>query len=109
MPTNNKKQTPVSQLKSHDAETGDLNVVIETPQGSRIKFKYDEPTGMFKVGDFMPEGMNFPFDFGFVPGTRGEDGDPLDVLVLMDEPAFAGCLVPSNLIGVIEAEQAQGG
>src|SRR3982750_2902908 len=51
--------------------------------------------------------MSFPYDFGFLPSTLGEDGDPLDVLLLMDEPAFCGCLVPSRLIGVIEAEQTE--
>lgn len=56
----------------------------------------------------LPTGSVFPFDFGFLPKTLGEDGDPLDVLVLMDEPAFPGCLVPSRLIGVIEADQTEG-
>ncbi len=53
----------------------------------------------------LPAGAVFPFDFGFVPSTVGGDGDPLDVLILMDEPAFTGCLVLSRLIGVIEAQQ----
>jgi inorganic pyrophosphatase len=53
----------------------------------------------------LPRGAMFPFDFGFVPSTLAEDGDPLDVLVLMDEPAFPGCKVACRLIGVIEAEQ----
>ena len=52
---------------------------------------------------------SFPLRFGFIPGTRGGDGDALDVLVLMDEPAFSGCLVPCRLLGVIEAEQTEGG
>src|SRR5215213_990364 len=72
---------------------GELNVIIETPKGSRNKFNYDEETGLFKLGGVLPAGASFPFDFGFVPSTLGGDGDPLDVLVLMDEPAFAGCLV----------------
>jgi inorganic pyrophosphatase len=55
----------------------------------------------------LPTGWAFPFDFGFIPQTRGEDGDPLDVLVLMDEPAFAGCLVPARLIGAICAKQTE--
>src|SRR5438067_4899799 len=107
MQTDKQKQTPVSQLKSHDDETGDLNVVIETPKGSRIKYKYDERSGMFKANHFMPEGMMFPFDFGFIPGTRGEDGDPLDILLLMDAPAFSGCLVNARLVGVIQADQKE--
>ena len=57
----------------------------------------------------LPAGAIFPFDFGFVPSTIGEDGDPLDVLVLMDAAAFTGCIVPSRLIGVIEAEQTENG
>jgi inorganic pyrophosphatase len=57
----------------------------------------------------LPAGAVFPFDFGFVPSTRAEDGDPLDVLVLMDAPVYPGCIVPSRLIGVIEAEQTEEG
>jgi inorganic pyrophosphatase len=53
--------------------------------------------------------MSFPYDFGFLPSTRGDDGDPLDVLLLMDEPAFPGCVVPARLIGVLEAEQTENG
>lgn len=97
---------PYCRLEPFDRENN-LNVVIETPQGSRNKFEYDEELGIFKLGGVLPTGAVFPFDFGFVPATLGEDGDPIDVLVLMDEPAFVGCLVPSRLIGVIEAEQTE--
>jgi inorganic pyrophosphatase len=93
-------------LEAFDVE-GELNVIIETPKGSRNKFNYDEATGLFKLGGVLPSGASFPFDFGFVPSTLGGDGDPLDVLVLMDEPAFAGCLVRVRLVGVIEAEQTE--
>ncbi|HEV7857643.1 MAG TPA: inorganic diphosphatase [Pyrinomonadaceae bacterium] len=90
-----------------DAESGELNVIIETPKGSRNKFDYDEEHHLFKLGGVLPSGAVFPFDFGFVPSTIGGDGDPLDVLVLMDEPAFAGCLLTARLIGVIEALQTE--
>lgn len=89
----------------HDEE--ELNVVIETPKGSRNKYDYDEKLGLFKLGGVLPSGASFPFDFGFVPSTVGGDGDPLDVLLLMDEPAFAGCLVRTRLVGVVEAEQTE--
>ena len=90
------------------AKDGDLcNVIIETPKGSRNKFDYDPEVGLFRLGGVLPLGAVFPFDFGYVPATLGEDGDPLDVLVLMDEPAFTGCLVAARLIGVIEAEQTE--
>ena len=85
----------------------DLNVIIETPKGSRNKYEYDEGLRLFKLGGVLPAGAVFPFDFGFVPSTVGGDGDPLDVLVLMDEPAFAGCLVRARLVGVVEAEQTE--
>ena len=88
-------------------DEGELNVIIETPKGSRNKFDYDEETGLFKLGGVLPAGASFPFDFGFVPSTVGGDGDPLDVLVLMDEPAFTGCLVRVRLVGVVEAEQTE--
>ena len=89
----------------HDEE--EFNVVIETPKGSRNKYNYDEGTGLFKLGGVLPAGASFPFDFGFVPSTLGGDGDPLDVLVLMDEPAFPGCLVHVRLVGAVEAEQTE--
>jgi inorganic pyrophosphatase len=85
----------------------ELNVVIETPKGSRNKYNYDEKLRLFKLGGVLPSGASFPFDFGFVPSTLGGDGDPLDVLVLMDEPAFTGCLVRVRLVGVVEAEQTE--
>src|SRR5215212_7933289 len=98
--------TNLLKLKAfHDDD--ELNVVIETPKGSRNKYNYDEKLGLFKLGGVLPSGASFPFDFGFVPSTLGGDGDPLDVLVLMDEPAFAGCLVRTRLLGVIEAEQTE--
>jgi inorganic pyrophosphatase len=94
-------------LEPFNPETHQLNVIVETPKGSRNKFEFDDKYGIFKLSGVLPAGANFPFDFGFVPSTLGEDGDPLDVLVLMDEPAFIGCLVPSRLIGVITAEQTE--
>jgi len=94
-------------LEAFDSETGGLNVIVDTPKGSRNKFKYDEQHGLFKLSGVLPAGASFPYDFGYLPSTRGEDGDPLDVLLLMDDPAFVGCLVPARLLGVIEAEQTE--
>ena len=88
-------------------DESNINVVVETPQGSRNKYNFDEELGVFRLGGVLPAGAVFPFDFGFVPSTLGGDGDPLDVLLLMDEPAFAGCLVEARLVGVVEAEQTE--
>lgn len=95
-----------SRLKPMDEDNKDLlRVVIETPKGSRNKFAYDPEDHVFELKKVLPAGMTFPYDFGFVPSTLAEDGDPIDVLVLMDEPAFAGCVLSCRPIGVIEGEQ----
>jgi inorganic pyrophosphatase len=86
-----------------------MYVVIETPAGSRNKYKYVPEKKIFKLNKILPEGTSFPADFGFIPDTEGEDGDPLDVLVFMDAPAFPGCIVEVRIIGIIEAEQKEKG
>ena len=100
-------ERPFAGLEPFDPESRELNAVIETPKGSRNKFKFDEKRRLFVLSGVLPAGANFPYDFGFVPATLGEDGDPLDVLVLMDEPAFVGCLVSARLVGVITARQTE--
>jgi inorganic pyrophosphatase len=100
---------PLSRLAAIDRKSGDLNVIIDTPKGSRNKFSWEKNLQLFELSGVLPAGAVFPYDFGFIPNTRGEDGDELDVLVLMDEPAFTGCLVRSRLLGVIEAEQTEKG
>ena len=96
------------QIKPLDRKENLLQVIIETPRLSRNKFAFDPHQRIFGLKAVLPAGMSFPYDFGFLPRTLGEDGDPIDVLVLMDEPAFPGVLVPSRLIGVIEGEQIDG-
>jgi len=86
-----------------------VRVVIETPKHGRNKFSFDPEIQAFTLSAVLPVGASFPFDFGFVPKTKGGDGDPLDVLLLMDEPAFPGCVVEVRLVGVIEATQTQKG
>jgi inorganic pyrophosphatase len=83
----------------------DLNVIVETPRGNRNKFDFDEEHKLFKLAKVLPEGMVFPFEFGFIPSTLGEDGYPLDILVLMDTLTTTGCLLTARLVGVIEALQ----
>ena len=104
-----KKSSQGKSNKSSDAAPEQVAVTIETPRGSRNKLKYDPDKRMYKLSKILPEGMVFPYDFGFVDGTKAEDGDPLDVLVLTDDPLFPGCLVDCTMIGVIEAEQEQEG
>jgi len=95
-----------SRLKPLDPDDKQaLRVVIETPKGSRNKFAFDPEEHIFELKKVLPVGMTFPYDFGFVPSTKADDGDPIDVLVLMDEPAFPGCALSCRPIGVIEGEQ----
>jgi len=97
--------SPLS-LSCFDPQDADLLVVvIETPKGSRNKYAYDPHERVFALTKVLPAGMEFPYDFGFIPSTKAEDGDPLDALVLMDEPAFPGCRLSCRPIGIIEGEQ----
>ena len=97
----------LAQLSALDPETGEVTAVIETPKGSRNKYSYDETCGAVRLKAVLPEGMSFPYDFGFIPSTLGEDGDPLDVLILLDAPVVVGCVLTVRLLGVIEAEQRE--
>lgn len=107
MPGKNLPHRSLTFINAYASDSGLLRTIIETPRGSRNKFDYDEKLYLFKLGGVLPAGAVFPFDFGFIPSTLGGDGDPLDVLLLMDEPAFPGCLVDSRLVAVIEAEQTE--
>ena len=104
-----KQKSSAKIKKTPSGNPAHAEIIIETPKGSRNKFKYDPATRVFKLSKVLPEGMMFPYDFGFVPSTKAEDGDPLDVLVLTDEPLFPGCLVTCALIGAIELQQEENG
>jgi len=106
----NRKKTDLAHLSPFDADEKDLiQVIIETPRGSRNKFAYDPEQHIFEVKKVLPAGMTFPYEFGFVPSTEADDGDPTDVLVLMDEPATPGCMAKCRLIGAITGEQIDKG
>jgi inorganic pyrophosphatase len=109
------KESPAKPMTSPaDLGTGrkaggkNLRVVIETARGDRNKMAYDDELGMFRLKKVLPEGMTFPYDFGFVPSTLADDGDPLDALVLMDEPGIMGCVIDCRVIGAILGEQREG-
>ena len=88
-----------------DEQQQHINAIIESPKGSRNKYAFDPTTELFKLKHILPAGTAFPLDFGFVPRTKAEDGDPLDVLVLTEQNLVSGCLVECRLLGVIVAEQ----
>src|SRR5947209_13058274 len=111
MSKSNKRSHDLEELKSFSGKESKnkVQVVIETPKGSRNKYAYDPEQKMFELTRVLPAGMIFPYDFGFVPSTKADDGDALDVLILMDAPAFTGCLVEARLVGVFEGDQVQSG
>jgi inorganic pyrophosphatase len=99
---------PLDQLPARD-DDGCWRAVVEAPAGSRNKFKWNPALGVLQLHAVLPLGTAFPYDFGFVPSTLGEDGDPLDVLLFLDEPAPPGTVVPCRLLGVILARQKGAG
>jgi inorganic pyrophosphatase len=105
-PARRRRPTSLEGLAAFEEDC--VLVVIETPKGSPNKLTFEPRYGTFVLKGVLPAGAVFPFDFGFVPSTCADDGDPLDVLLLKDAPVYPGRIVPSRLIGVIEAEQTEG-
>jgi len=99
----------LDRLPLVDKETGDFTIVLETPKGSRNKYTYDAECQTIRLGATLGEGLAFPYDFGFLPSTLGEDGDPLDVLLFLDDAVPPGCVATARLIGVLEVEQKDQG
>ena len=85
-----------------------LHVVVETARGARNKLSFDEELGVFRLKKVLPEGMSFPYDFGFVPSTKGGDGDPLDALVLMSEAVLPLTIVRARVIGGLAMRDDKG-
>src|ERR1700747_1913908 len=101
-------QNPIVVQPLDETDSNVIQAIIETPKGSRNKYAFDPEQRIFELKKVLPAGMAFPYDFGFVPSTIAEDGDPVDVLVLMDEPAFPGCLLRCRIIGIIEGKKKKG-
>ena len=84
-----------------------LHVVVEAPRGCGAKIKYEPELGAFSFGRALPLGLTYPFDWGFVPSTRAEDGDPLDALVLTDVSSYPGVVIPCRLLGAVLLDQKE--
>jgi inorganic pyrophosphatase len=92
-----------------DAKKRTCSAIIETPKGRRTKYDYNPKLGIFSLKSVLPDGQAFPLDFGFVPSTLCDDGDPLDVMVLADEPGLPGTHLDVRLIGVLNFEEVEDG
>ena len=84
-----------------------LKAIIETPRGSALKYQYDNKSHLFNLKKILPVGMVFPYDFGFIPETKGEDGDPLDILIISEFNSFPGCVMECRIVGGFKARQTE--
>lgn len=81
---------------------GLINVLIEIPAGSKNKYEFDKDLQAFALDRVLYSSVKYPYDYGFIPNTLADDGDPLDGMVLMDQPTFPGCVIPARPIGMLE-------
>jgi inorganic pyrophosphatase len=86
-------------------EDGDVHVVVETPRGSRAKFAYDPKLESFALSKSLLTGLTYPHDWGFVPSTKADDDDPLDIMLIHDAATFPGLVVTCRVIGILQIEQ----
>jgi inorganic pyrophosphatase len=87
----------------------DVHVVVETPRGSAAKLEFDKELQVFTLSKSLILGLTYPYDWGFIPSTKGEDGDPIDVLVLHDAATAPGLVLKCKIIGVLEVLQSEKG
>jgi inorganic pyrophosphatase len=88
-------------------EKATVTAMVESPKGFNQKFDYDPKEERFRLNKILPLGLVFPFDFGMIPGTQGEDGDPLDMIIIAESATFPGCLIDCRIIGAFQAEQTE--
>ena len=89
-------------LLSPSPSSGLVNLIVEIPAGSRNKYEYLAEAGTMALDRVLHSSVRYPFDYGFIPNTLAEDGAPLDAMVIMEEPTFAGCLIKARPIGVLD-------
>src|SRR5205814_4508826 len=94
----------LTKLPAKDDE-GSYRVVVESPRGSPVKMKYDPVHGVITMSRPLTLGLRYPFDWGFVPSTRAEDGDPVDAMIVWEGSSFPGVVIPCRLLGVVQVEQ----
>ncbi len=98
----------IKKLSAGKNAPEEVNVYVEIPQGVSVKYELDKESGLIFVDRFLYTQMNYPFNYGFVPGTLAQDGDPVDILVLSSKPVVPGIVIPSRPIGMLEMEDEAG-
>src|SRR5690242_19798071 len=101
--------TNLMKFPTFNNDDGSVHVVVETPRGSRAKLDYDPKLKTFTLSKSLLAGLTYPYDWGFVPRTKAEDGDPLDVMVLHDAATFPGLVLTCKVIGVLQVKQRSKG
>lgn len=91
-----------------ESTTEEVWAFIEIPQGSRNKYEYDEKLGSFKLDRVLFSSVHYPTDYGFIPDTLAEDGDHLDILVVVHEPTFPGCMISARVLGGLDMADEKG-
>src|SRR6476660_10106569 len=99
---------PVNDLEVPDDISAFVPTVIEIPRGSHLKYEVDKPTGLLRLDRVLYSAVHYPANYGFIPRTHAEDGDPLDVLVLMQEPVAPLCIVRARAIGGLKMRDDKG-
>jgi inorganic pyrophosphatase len=95
------------EIPAGDAEA--FHMVVDLPKGSSNKYEYDEEGGFFKLDRVLHHQMFYPFDYGFIPQTHSDDGDAIDVCLLVTYPTFPGCVVKARAIGMLKTADEKGG
>ena len=98
----------IKKIPAGEKPPEEINVIIEIPQGSAVKYELDKDSGAIFVDRIMYGAMTFPFNYGFIPNTLAEDGDPVDVLVLSSQTFAPGSVVPARVVGMLEMEDEAG-
>lgn len=98
----------IKKLSPGENPPEEINVLIEISQNSSIKYELDKETGVLTVDRFLYTAMFYPFNYGFIPQTKAEDGDPIDVLVVSSYPVYPGTILPCRPIGMLEMEDEEG-
>src|SRR3954447_13104020 len=98
----------LQKLPTRD-KSGDVHVVVETPRGSAAKLEFDPELQVFTLSKSLILGLTYPYDWGFIPSTKGEDGDPMDALVLHEAATAPGLVLRCKIIGVLEVLQSEKG
>jgi inorganic pyrophosphatase len=106
LPRNNARHPSVK--KGQPAKPGDVDVLIEIPRGHRNKYEMDHASGRIRLDRMLFTSTRYPADYGYIENTLADDGDPLDALVLLDEPTFPGCLISCRVIGMFRMRDEKG-